>query len=334
MNATAGASASVTDFSRTYESAASSPSNASMWLGSLGESRITVVDAKTYVLEGSASAGSGSATLKWSLRYHQGVDAAREHADALGVVKLDWVSYMPTASVTGHLLVDDGSGRTPQRIELGGSAVGYHDHNSGKWPRTHARTPMPPATAEGARVPTGAIEDADADAASQLKLAFDYKWGSTGDGATVGAVYGAYLLPRPFSFVSAGYVFVRAHGTRLKFSTLCHGHKLRITPMGFVDHPAGHREATAVRLTVETPEWELVWEHAMRSSRANPGGKSLGLVVYEQLSSHNLTLTARQPAVFAADAEGAGGRSAMRNDATPFAQLRGAYGFTEWSNPA
>ena len=53
----------------------------------------------------------------------------------------------------------------------------------------------------------------------------------------------------------------------------------------------------------------------MRSSAANPGGAGLGLVVYEQLSVHNLTLT-----------EKATGRTA--------AAASGVFGFTEWSGPA
>ncbi len=58
----------------------------------------------------------------------------------------------------------------------------------------------------------------------------------------------------------------------------------------------------------------------MRSSAVNPGGAGLSLVVWEQLSSHNLTLTAKAP----------NGSWA----AAPFASLRNSFGFTEWSNPA
>ena len=53
----------------------------------------------------------------------------------------------------------------------------------------------------------------------------------------------------------------------------------------------------------------------LSSSAANPGGAGLGLVVYEQLSVHNLTLT-----------EKATGRTA--------AAASGVFGFTEWSGPA
>ena len=59
----------------------------------------------------------------------------------------------------------------------------------------------------------------------------------------------------------------------------------------------------------------------MRSSAVNEGGTGLGLVVYEQLSMHNLTLTAKRRV-----------GDAYTIDAT-FAELRDAPGFTEWSNP-
>ena len=49
--------------------------------------------------------------------------------------------------------------------------------------------------------------------------------------------------------------------------------------------------------------------------RREPGGAGLGLVVYEQLSVHNLTLT-----------EKATGRTA--------AAASDVFGFTEWSGPA
>ena len=73
--------------------------------------------------------------------------------------------------------------------------------------------------------------------------------------------------------------------------------------------------ATAVSIAAMSPKYELRWTHEMRSSAANPGGAGLGLVVYEQLSVHNLTLT-----------EKATGRTA--------AAASGVFGFTEWSGPA
>ena len=70
-----------------------------------------------------------------------------------------------------------------------------------------------------------------------------------------------------------------------------------------------------VPLTAESAEWSLTWSHAVRVSAVNPGGKGLGIVVYEQLSMHNLTLTEKST-----------GRA--------FADVTDGYGFTEWSDPA
>ena len=85
-------------------------------------------------------------------------------------------------------------------------------------------------------------------------------------------------------------------------------------------HAGGQKEATALRLTAESHEWRLEWTHAVRSSDLNPGGGGLGLVVYEQLSMHNLTLLAKT--------------NDSSRAATLFAALVDAPGFTEWSNPS
>ena len=76
-------------------------------------------------------------------------------------------------------------------------------------------------------------------------------------------------------------------------------------------------------------------------------GGGLGLLVYEQLSSHNLTLTPKTTAAAsflhlrgeARAGEASGELSDEPAAASParpapaFATLRGAFGFTEWSNP-
>ena len=63
---------------------------------------------------------------------------------------------------------------------------------------------------------------------------------------------------------------------------------LDLHALGFIDRPDGHKEATGVVLTAEG-DYQLTWTHQRRSS-ATGGGGGLGLVVYEQLSVHNLTL--------------------------------------------
>ena len=133
-------------------------------------------------------------------------------------------------------------------------------------------------------------------------------------GRVIGGVYGAYLLPKPLAHKSVDYVFARAHGQRVEFGTLC-GHKVEVSPRSFVTHSDGRKEATAMLITAESADWSLTWSHAMRSSAANPGGTGLGLVVYEQLSMHNLTLT-------------------QKSTGQTFAEVTAVPGFTEWSDPA
>ena len=286
--------AKVHDVHRTFNSSVVNTDNATQHFGTDGSTFVMVLDEKTYLVRGEIP----SADLRWSLTYHQEVDAAREHVDILGAIKLDWVSYMPSATVRGEISFQ---GRT-YRIDDG---LGYHDHNSGKWPKTQL-----------------AAGDSVADGSSAFS--FDYKWGSVYGGASgVGGVYGAYLLPKPFSKSSIDYVFLRAHGKRIEFATLC-GHHVHIEPLAFVDRAGGHREATAVRITAESRAWRAEWTHAVRSSALNSGGTGLGLVVYEQLSEHNLTLIAKSVEE---------GGAAQANGA-PFATLHRAPGFTEWSNPA
>jgi len=302
-NAATPAAAAVHSFGRTFETSFVGTANASQTFGTDGTTFISVQDERTYVVNGAMP----SANLSWALTYTQAVDAAREHVDVLGTIALNWVSYMPSATLTGAVTF---RGRTYSFAD----GVGYHDHNSGKWIGGES------TTSEG----TAAIAN------SSSRLAFDYKWGSINGGTSgIGGVYGGYLLPRPLSKLSVDYVFVRAHGQRVEFATLC-GHHVSMRPLAFTSHPGGHREATAVRLTAESHEWRLEWVHAVRSSAVNGGGKGLGLVVYEQLSMHNLTLTAKTARV--------GTEQGMFGDGhaeeTVFAQLVNAPGFSEWSNPA
>ena len=297
LNAASPATATVVNIERAFDGATSTASNASVQLGTDGLNSITVVDATHYVVRGAIPASN----ISWTLTFEQAVDAASEKVDLLdGVLKLDWLSYMPNARVSGIL--------TYQGVaySFDGDGQGYHDHNSGKWPSKVqlGTTAAPPV--------------------SDL-LSFDYKWGSVGDGKGTGAVYGAYLGPGVLSGLSVDYIFVRSGSTRVKFGTLC-GHRVTVKPLGFIDRAGGHKEASAVQLTAESDEWKLEWTHRMLSSAVNPGGVGLQLIVYEQLSTHNLTLT-KKAARGGVEAAGAGEEVAV-------ASLSGAWGFTEWSNPA
>ncbi len=351
LNASKPAAARVLYFGEDFNSSEATADNATLSVG-CGDgapcrNALTVLDKHTYRLEGDvpqggtphdadARDGAPAARMRWNLTYVQGVDAAREHADVLGIVKLDWVCYMPTAAISGSMTYDDGRGNV--RVFDMGGAVGYHDHNSGKWPKKAVaelaarRAELDGGGARGGSVaataprPESEVESApesglESGPESGLPISFDYKWGSTGDPSRgIGAVYGTYILPSLLSRWSAGYLFVRAAGMRIKFGTVCEGDEMVVRPLGFISRPTG-KEATGLHIKAKNAEWELEWVHRRLSSDVNPGGKGLGLVVYEQLSVHNLTLTRRGAA------GGGGGRAPYT------AQLVDAFGFTEWSDP-
>ena len=91
---------------------------------SIATATITVRDANTYDLAGVSKDGS----VQWHLTYTQESYPSREVFNVAGV-SLDWISYMPAASVSGWVSV---RGR---RVALT-AALGYHDHNWGAWPDT------------------------------------------------------------------------------------------------------------------------------------------------------------------------------------------------------
>ena len=52
--------------------------------------------------------------------------AAREHVDLLGVIALDWISYMPSAVVSGYVAVNGtryAGGRCPQGARVAAGAI-------------------------------------------------------------------------------------------------------------------------------------------------------------------------------------------------------------------
>ena len=168
--------AKVLDFDSFFDTASSTAANASVTLGSDGRNGVEVINATHYTIRGSLP----DHNLSWTLDFVQAVDAAREDADVFSILKLDWISYMPSARVTGWLHYQ---GQTYDFAD----ATGYHDHNSGKWPK----------------LSSGAVQGA---AEGGPSLSFDYKWGQVGNGVDVGAVYGGYMLPGRLDFLSVDYV--------------------------------------------------------------------------------------------------------------------------------
>jgi len=96
--------------------------NASVSIGNTNH--IKVLSETSYSLIGATHDG----LLKWDLVYEQEAGACREIFQ-VPFVELDWISYMPSAIVTGTVVYE---GKT---IPIKGK--GYHDHNWGVWPTSY-----------------------------------------------------------------------------------------------------------------------------------------------------------------------------------------------------
>jgi len=319
LNAASPSQANILTFNKKFDASTIrvSQHNATQSYGD-GSTAILVQNETVYATSGSFPEHQ----LSWNLIYRQDVDPAREHVDVLDLIKLDWISYMPSAVVEGTLKYNDTT------FDFSRDGVGYHDHNSGKWPSKKEQDTAVSSSPSTKFESSTSLPPWSASNSSRFPLhfplpSFDYKWGSVyGGGNGVGGVYGAYLLPPPFSQLSVDYVFFRSGNLRLEFATLC-GHSVKIEPLTFANRTGGRREAMSLRIVAESSEWRLDWMHQVVSSAVNGGGTGLGLVVWEQLSMHNVTLTSRQ-----------GGKANQAGDSDLQSELRMAPGFTEWSAPA
>jgi hypothetical protein len=85
---------------------------------------IRVIDSKTYQCVGKTK----NLHVSWNITYTQHTDACRQRIDVPQLLQLDWISYMPSAKVTGVVRIGD------QETKI--DTIGYHDHNYGAWPST------------------------------------------------------------------------------------------------------------------------------------------------------------------------------------------------------
>jgi len=85
--------------------------------------QLIVLDNTTYHAFGSSQDGQ----LSWDFTYTQMAYPMRELFQIPVLMELDWISYMPSASVNGSI-------RYGNQIFTLNNAVGYHDHNYGSWP--------------------------------------------------------------------------------------------------------------------------------------------------------------------------------------------------------
>ena len=196
-NAASAARANVTDIHRQFNTSSVGSHNATQSFGTDSTTGVTVIDERTYLVTGSMPEHG----LHWSLTYTQQVDPAREHVDILGAIALDWVSYMPSATVRGEITY---KGKSHKFTD----GLGYHDHNSGKWPKKKGAV----LVAEEKTTAASALDATDASALDATALdasaldataldasalpSFDYKWGSVYGGTSgIGGVY--VPLPPP-----------------------------------------------------------------------------------------------------------------------------------------
>jgi hypothetical protein len=148
--------------------------NASLSVGD--KNHITTLSEGVYQIDGAIRDGS----VIWSLRYTQESYPSREVFQPPGM-QLDWISFMPAASVSGFVTVN---GKT---FNLS-SAIGYHDHNWGAWPDT-------------------------------LFNWIWAQFSNTTSERAFALVLGGYHVPVTDTYI--GYVFVRYNGQRFKLGTLC-----------------------------------------------------------------------------------------------------------------
>ena len=89
--------------------------------------RIEVIDDRRYRIVGTVA---GAHSIAWNLVYTRQGDswfaADRRHVGRLPWEQMSWLVYMPSASVSGTMTVDD-------RVYRLRGARGYHDHNWGEW---------------------------------------------------------------------------------------------------------------------------------------------------------------------------------------------------------
>ena len=110
----------VDQYPTTSFSASSSEANLQ-----IGSNAIQFVNATTYNIIGQ----SADQRLQWNLQYVQQADpwfaAQNMHVGNLQWESMDWLLYMPSATITGQLTIDG--------LSYTVSAPGYHDHNWGEW---------------------------------------------------------------------------------------------------------------------------------------------------------------------------------------------------------
>ncbi|CAF3799611.1 unnamed protein product [Rotaria sp. Silwood1] len=103
-----------------YEEFSAYKENATVTIGH--QNFIKVLDQTTYQVAGRSRNGQ----IYWSLTYKQCSYGCRQKIDVPELLDLDWISYMPSARVSGIIQYNNHTFTI--------NTTGYHDHNYGAWP--------------------------------------------------------------------------------------------------------------------------------------------------------------------------------------------------------
>ncbi len=131
-----------------------------------------------------------------------------------------------------------------------------------------------------------------------------YIWGNTGDLRNVSLSFGSYQLPSLHNSGSTDFLYLRAFDVHFKLSSLC-GHRVSVRKRAFQDRLVGYElyhEPSDVLIIAESDDWHVVWEYRVLASSQGPQSAppsivhgQIGIVVFEQLSTHNVSVTMKKP---------------------------------------
>jgi hypothetical protein len=124
-------------------------------------------------------------------------------------------------------------------------------------------------------------------------------------------VLGSYHIPETKDYI--GYVFIRWRNQRIEIGTLCKDH-FHLQPLEWkiVD---GKKYSIHNKVEAFNTQYRIIFEYKARVSNENPGGRGLGLKVFEQISQYQVDLYQKHG-----------------QDWIILQQNITGYGFSEWSH--
>ncbi|UJR29488.1 hypothetical protein I4U23_010700 [Adineta vaga] len=247
-----------TDFSAYKE-------NATVYIGK--NNFIKVLNPTTYQLIGKSLDNQ----MNWQFIFQQMSYPCQQGEDVPELLELDWISYMPSAYVSGFIQYKN------QTYLINTTA--YHDHNYGAWPTN----------------------------------LFNWIWAQFHRiDKEFSLVLGSYHIPgTKDSYI--GYVFIRWKNLRIKIGTLCEDHfHLKPLEWQIID---GKKYSIHNQIQTFNQQYKIEIDYKAKVSDNNPGGRGLGLKVFEQISFYQVILYGKQG-----------------NEWIVLEEDLSGYGFSEWSH--